>query len=100
MDILGIKIELIDSSTKISGENVFGISKIFFNIRGFFVVKSNCEQSNIQWDILTIDKKSITNSIADTFRSKQKLKYSCQRISSLTADITFFPYKKTKQISF
>ena len=72
MDILGIKIELIDSSTKISGENVFGISKIFFNIRGFFVVKSNCEQSNIQWDILTIDKQ--VDPVNDTQTWREYLK--------------------------
>ena len=57
IDTKGIKIELVSSSTKISGENVFGIYKINFNIKGYFAIKAKCN-TNTKWDVIPMENYS------------------------------------------
>ena len=57
IDTKGIKIEMVNSSTKISGENVFGIYKINFSIKGYFAIKEKCND-NSKWDVIPIENYS------------------------------------------
>jgi len=104
-DIKGVKIVMYESTTKFEGQNIYGINKIYFRIKGYFVLRQSCNEliDDInKWEIIDVNftdlssNKKMKNQFNNLYKIELKLESITKTFESIPAKLIEIKEKSIK----